>query len=94
MVLINRKLQEEIVNDLIDNFKSITGYHFTEIIDFEGEHNFLPDLILKTFKELDLYCAKKYQIDLQQNEELLKRLDDKILIKAYNEKGNLINRLA
>lgn len=90
----DKNLKEEIVNDLLNNFKSITGYNFTEIIDFNGEHNFFPDLILKTFKELDLYCAKKYQIDLQQEEELLQKLDDKILIKAYNERGNLIDKLA
>ncbi|MFW6026832.1 MAG: hypothetical protein ACOCRX_10870 [Candidatus Woesearchaeota archaeon] len=79
-----KELQEKIVNDLLNNFKDITGYKINEVVDFEGEHAFLPDMILITFEKLDMYVAKKYQIDLQQEENLLTELDNKILEKVYN----------
>ena len=89
-----KELQEEIVNDLLNNFKDITGHKLKEIVDFSIEGEFIPSMIIKTFKELDLYVAKKYTVDLRQNEELLSELDDKILIKVYNTKGKNVNVLA
>ena len=89
-----KELQEEIVNDLLNNFQSITGHKLEEVVDFSNESDFIPSMIMKTFKELDLYVAKKYTVDLRQNEELLSELDDKILIKVYNTKGKNVNVLA
>ena len=67
---------KEIVQDLYDNFLSITGYTIQEANQNLGNDIFIDE----TFPKVDSYIQKKYDIDVAKDkEEVLYMLDFKII---------------
>lgn len=78
-----------IISDIIDNYKDITGYDIKDIFEKEPDESlFNQDIIDETSDSIIKYVKDKYGIDITKQEDILYKLDDKLLdmkSKLYNE---------
>lgn len=69
-----------IISDIIDNYKDITGYDIKDIFEKEPDESvFNQDIIDKTSDSIVKYVKDKYGIDITKQEDILYKLDDKLL---------------
>lgn len=72
---------EEIMDDVIKNFKKITGQDISTIFDFyqeESEGFFFQDELDKSYPKIREYIQDTYGIDIEKDEDFLYKFDDKL----------------
>lgn len=69
-----------IISDIIDNYKDITGYDIKDIFEKDSDKPvFNQDIVNETSDSIIEYVKDKYGIDITRQEDILYKLDDKLL---------------
>lgn len=70
---------DRIVDDIVDNFKDITGYDIADVFNKNmNEPVFNQDVISKSIDGIKEYVLDNYDIDIIANEDILYALDAKL----------------
>lgn len=70
---------DRIVDDIVDNFKDITGYDIADVFNKNmNEPVFNQDVISKSIDSIKEYVLDNYDIDIIANEDILYALDAKL----------------
>lgn len=75
------EVSDEIMDDVIKNFKKITGQDISTIFDFyqeESEGFFFQDELDKSYPKIREYIQDTYGIDIEKDEDFLYKFDDKL----------------
>ncbi len=75
----NKIAVDRIVDDIVDNFKEITGYDVADVFNKNvDEPVFNQDVISKSVDNIKKYVLDNYDVDIIANEDILYALDAKL----------------
>lgn len=77
----------EIAEDIVDNFKDITGYNISDLINHNTSQKsvFVEDLVFETTSLIADYVEKEYDVNFKKfdNGRILELLDQEIIHGGY-----------
>lgn len=75
----NKIAVDRIVDDIVDNFKEITGYDVADVFNKNSDEPiFNQDVIDKSIDSIKNYVSYNYDVDIIANEDILYALDAKL----------------
>lgn len=75
----NKIAVDRIVDDVVDNFKEITGYDVADVFNKNSDEPvFNQDVIDKSIDSIKNYVSYNYDVDIIANEDILYALDAKL----------------
>lgn len=75
----NKIAVDRIVDDIVDNFKEITGYDIADVFNKNSDEPvFNQDVIDKSIDSIKNYVSYNYDVDIIANEDILYALDAKL----------------
>ena len=75
----NKIAVDRIVDDIVDNFKEITGYDVADVFNKNSDEPvFNQDVIDKSIDSIKKYVLHNYDVDIIANEDILYALDAKL----------------
>lgn len=81
----NKIAVDRIVDDIVDNFKEITGYDVADVFNKNSDEPvFNQDVIDKSIDSIKNYVSYNYDVDIIANEDILYALDAK-LAQQFNQ---------